>query len=87
MKEGREGKRVEVRERKKEAEPDRLRLEAMGEKERQKPRCRGERSNWKTRSRTGLIKINTAPTCYVFVGLIIFGQAFSVVVEARQISE
>ena len=42
MKEGREGKRVEVRERKKEAEPDRLRLEAMREKERQKPRCREE---------------------------------------------
>ena len=42
MKEGREGKRVEVRERKKEAEPDRLRLEAMREKERQKPRYRGE---------------------------------------------
>ena len=39
--ERRKGKRVEVRERE-EAEPDRLRLEAMREKERQKPRCRGE---------------------------------------------
>ena len=85
MKEGREGKRVEVRERKKEAEPDRLRLEAM--REREAKTTMQERSNWKTRSRTSFIKINTAPTCYVFVGLINFGQAFSVVVEARQISE
>ena len=61
MKEGREGKRVEVRERerKKEAEPDRLRLEAMRERKRGKNRDAGERSNWKTRSRTGLSKIET----------------------------
>ena len=85
MKEGREGKRVEVRERKKEAEPDRLRLEAM--REREAKTTMQERSNWKTRSRTGFIKINTAPACNVFKGLITYGQEISEFAEARQISE